>query len=481
MTRARPAGSPPDSIHQLTGDHEENSKKDLPRKAYASPGPSEDSGDHTRAYERGGPFWDRRHAEFLIEAGRRLSASLNTRRCARATAELATSLLADFAMVVLPHGPRPAFWLRAWAGRVEEGTIPAAATAEVSGLADALAGFPTAPSSRLDPGRIPCWVLPDGFGEVGHVLVTPLPGNEGPAGALLLVRGQGAPPFDEETEILVRVFAARAGAAVAAAVLYQEQSAVNRVLTEGLLPPRLPEIDQVELAGSLHASQHAGLIGGDFYDVYLPGGGGTDTAGHAPLVILGDVCGKGARAAVLAGQIRHSMRTLLLLEDDPERLVELLNRSLLASPAPDSYATLVLAAVRPDPGDGHVEVDLSVAGHPEPLILRADGRVEVVTARGTMLGALPRIDLTSVTVRLAPGELCLLYSDGITEALGGPTREERYELERLRSALATCAGMPAAAVVQRLEQITTEWIARGDQDDRALLAIQARPRGGRAT
>ncbi|MEV7013973.1 SpoIIE family protein phosphatase [Streptosporangium sp. NPDC051022] len=423
---------------------------------------------------------ERRRTEFLVEAGARLSASLNTRRCARAAVELAAAFLADAAMVVLPPaGRRQAGWLRATAGRrtLEEGSIGADATARVPGLTEALAGFPPVPSRWLDPGQVPAWLLPDGFGPAGHLLVTPLPGNGVPAGALVLARGQDGASFDEEAETLVRVFAARAGTALSAATLYQEQSATNAILTSGLLPPELPDVAGVRLAGSLRAAQQAGLIGGDFYDVYLPDAdAGADPGAEAggPLVVLGDVCGKGARAAVLAGQVRQSLRTLLLVDDRPERLMPLLNRSLLASPSPNSYVTLALGALRPG-RDGHVRVDLIVAGHPPPLILRRDGTVHETSARGSLLGALRNTVLTPAAVDLAPGEVCLFYSDGITEAFGGPSGREMYGGQRLKNALATCAGMPVSAVVERLEQISTDWLAGTTQDDRALLAVQAEP------
>ncbi|GAA3097929.1 SpoIIE family protein phosphatase [Streptosporangium carneum] len=416
---------------------------------------------------------ERGRTRFLAEAGPRLSASLNTRRCARATVELAVPFLADTAMVVLPPaGRRQAAWLRASAANrfLEEGAISTATTVQVPGLAEALAGFPPVPSRWLDPGQVPQWLLPEGFGRAGHLLVTPLPGNGVAAGALVLARREDGEPFDEEAETLVRVFAARAGTAISAAALYQEQSATNAILTSGLLPPELPELPGVRLAGSLRAAQQAGLIGGDFYDVYLPG----SHPGEEALVVLGDVCGKGARAAVLAGQVRQSLRTLLLLEERPERLVPLLNRSLLASSSPNPYVTLALGALRTAP-DGHVRLELAVAGHPSPLILRRDGTVQEVSARGSLLGALKTTVLTPATVDLAPGEVCLFYSDGITEAFGGPSGKEMYGTQRLKNALSTCLGMPVSAVVERLEQISTDWLAGTTQDDRALLAVQAEP------
>ncbi len=406
---------------------------------------------------------ERERTQFLVEAGRRLSASLNTRRCARATTELATGLLADAAMVVLPPGGlRRTAWLRSSEAGLEEGEMPVAHADQVPGLAEALAGFPPVPSRWLDPNQAPEWLLPAGFGSVGHLLVTPLPGNGVPAGALVLARREGRPGFDDETETLVRVFAARAGAAISAAVLYQEQSATNAILAGDLRPPPLPVVEGLELAGSLRSAQQTALIGGDFYDV-LPTPDG-------PLVTLGDVCGKGPRAAVLAGQVRHSLRALLLLERDPEQLMHLINKALLASYTPRSHVTLVLGAIRP--GEG--VIDLAVAGHPPPLLLRADGLVEEVDARGTLLGAIKSgsITLRTATVDLTPGDLLLLYSDGITEAFGGPTGREMYGHTRLKTALATCAGMPATAVVERLEQLNSDWLAGGVFDDRALLAIR---------
>ncbi|MEU4834358.1 PP2C family protein-serine/threonine phosphatase [Streptosporangium sp. NPDC023615] len=460
---------------------------------------------------------ERARTAFLIEAGRRLSASLNLRRCARTAIELAVPYLADAAMVVLPPtGRRQAGWLRLSGQdrRLQEGAIALTSAGQVPGLAEALAGFPPVPSRWLDPGQVPGWVLPEDFGPAGHLIVTPLPGNGVPAGALVLARHPGGPAFDEDAETLVRLFAARAGAAISAAALYQEQSTTNAILSDGLLPAPLPALRGVELAGSLRAARQAGLIGGDFYDVYLPespscpagaavpagaapldgpdgpegpaGPVGPDTGGSwdggssdgAPargaMVVLGDVCGKGPRAAVLAGQVRHCLRSLLLVEHRPDRLLPLLNRSLLSSPTPNPYVTLVLATLRPAPG-GHLRVNLAVAGHPPPLILRRDGSVHECAARGSMLGALKRPLLTPEEIDLAPGELCLLYSDGITEAFGGPTGRQMYGEERLKGALAGCAGMPATAVVERLEQISTDWLGGDVQDDRALLVVRARP------
>ncbi|MEV6986161.1 SpoIIE family protein phosphatase [Sphaerisporangium sp. NPDC051017] len=416
--------------------------------------------------------------QFLLEIGSRLSASLNTRRCAHATAELATSFLADAATVVLsPDDRRRVRWLRAVAERAapEEGEVPATAAAVVPGLREALAGLPG--SIRwLDPGDAPEWLLPGEFGPPRRLLVAALPGNAICTGALVLARRADGPAFDADAEMMACALAVRAGAAISAAVLYEKQSSINAILTADLLPRPLPELEGMELAGSLRASQQAGQIGGDFYDAYLPEPGGGPE--RAAMLILGDVCGKGAQAAVFAGRVRHCLRALLLLESRPERLVDLLNRSLLDSPVPYSQVTLVLGALH-RAARGHLCIDLAVAGHPPPLILRQDGTVDEVASTGCLLGVLEETGVRPVTVDLAPGEVCLLYSDGITEAFGGPIGREMYGEDRLKSALASCAGMPASALVERLEQLSTDWLAGGDHDDQALLAIRSGPPSGR--
>jgi serine phosphatase RsbU (regulator of sigma subunit) len=376
--------------------------------------------------------------------------------------------LADAAVVVLPVNRRQSEWMRlVRAGAVEEGMLRESVLSEVPGLGEALGGFPPIPSRWLDAAQAPAWLLPEELGPIGALLVTPLPGNAEPAGALILARRGPQAEFTGEDEILARIFAARAGAAISAAALYRDQVDTTAILQADLLPPELPQPDGVELIGSYQAAREALRIGGDFYDVFGPTALSGDT-----VIALGDVCGKGPEAAVLTGKVRQTLRALRLVEAAPERMLTVLNQALLQSGRQHRFVTLVVGSVSRSE-HGRVRLTLASGGHPAPLVLRTDGTVEEVPTSGTLIGVVPQTVVHPATVELAPGELCLLYSDGLTEARGGPTGNEQYGEHRLIDALSTCRGMPGAAAVERVRQLVSDWVHGGVRDDIAMLAVRA--------
>jgi len=261
------------------------------------------------------------------------------------------------------------------------------------------------------------------------------------------------------------LFAARAGAALSAARLYSGQAEITRMLMRDLLPPRLHEVHGVEFAGAYRASGRGALVGGDFYDVHPS----EDPSGET-VVVLGDVCGMGLEAAVLTGKIRNTLAALLPLAGDHLQVLSMLNRALLTGES-NRFATLVLASV--SRRGAEVRLRLTSAGHPPPLIVRNDGQVEESPTRGVLVGALPDLRATTVETTLAPGETCLLYTDGITEARGGPLGPEMFGERRLSKALSNCAGLLGEAIVERIQMLATQWAGTGGTDDMALVAITA--------
>jgi serine phosphatase RsbU (regulator of sigma subunit) len=406
-------------------------------------------------------------AAFLLEASSVLMTSLNVDRCREATVQLAARDLAHAAVVVTPasRGRRMPIFYGDSTGKVEQRSVDAD-PASVTGLSEALHGFPAVPSRLIDAATLPDWLIPHSFsGPVGSVMIIPLPGHGASAGALVLLRRAGAAAFSEDEEELARLFAARAGAALSAARLFVEQAAVTRTLMRDLLPPQLRSVHGIEFAGRYRASEDYGVVGGDFYDLHPAA-----TSDGETLVVLGDVCGKGLDAAMLTGKIRNTLHALTPLAGDHRAVLELLNEAMLSAEHA-RFATLVLASVVNR--DGEVVLRLSSAGHLPPLIIRDGGRVEQADTCGTLIGALPNISVQSFETTLAPGETCVLYTDGVTEARGGPLGAFHLGEARLGAALAECAGMPAEAVVERVMRLASEWTGPQVHDDIAVVAITA--------
>lgn len=412
-------------------------------------------------------------SEVLAKASSALLSTLNVPRCMEVAASMAAEHLAEAAVLIAPPQGRGHQITYASQAGVVTRTTRRVDVATVPGLAEALQGYPPVPARWIDPAAIPDWVIPDGFtGPVGSVIVTPLPGHGVPAGALILLMSSTEQAFTEGEEVFARLFAARAGAALSAARLYTEQAAITATLMRELLPPPLQNVQGVEYAGSYRAAKDHERIGGDFYDVH-PGA----SPDEETLVVLGDVAGKGLDAAVLTGKIRNTLHALLPLAEDHERILNLLNGALLNSHHA-RFATLVLASVRRR--GGQTRLRLTSAGHMPPLIVRNDGTVEEVPTHGTLVGALPAVTAHTAHTVLAPGETCLLYTDGITEARGGPLGDEFFGERRLQRALAECAGLPAEAVVERVQMLAAQWLGAGRHDDMATVAIYA-PKAGPPT
>ncbi|MEU5401021.1 GAF domain-containing SpoIIE family protein phosphatase [Streptomyces sp. NPDC005963] len=408
---------------------------------------------------------ERERTAFLAEASNTLLSSLNLDRCMDVTAQLAAEHLADAALVVAPRRGH-----RLPVVMCDHGGSPRRSTwevdpEEVPGLGEALQGFPPVPSRWIDPASAPEWLIPEGLGTVGSIVVTPLPGHGVPAGALILLRRGGEAAFSEAEEVFARLFATRAGAAMSAARLYAEQSSLSQTLMRDLLPPALHQISGVEFAGGYRPSKDHERIGGDFYDVHPAA-----TEGEASFAVLGDVCGKGLEAAVLTGKIRNTLHALLPMAGDHQKMIDLLNGALINSHH-TRFATLVMAsAVREA---GCVRLRVTSAGHPPALIVRHDGTVEEGASRGTLVGVLPTARATTTLELLAPGEFCVLFTDGITEARGGPMGDELFGEDRLKEALAQCAGMPAEAIVEHVQMLAGQWLGSGPHDDMAVVVIAA--------
>ena len=132
---------------------------------------------------------------------------------------------------------------------------------------------------------------------------------------------------------------------------------------------------------------------------------------------------------------------------------------------------VTVAAVMLTPGEDGVRVDYACGGHPPPIVVRHDGRVEQLTAEGQIVGALPAVEPVAERSWLAPGDALVLYSDGFTEVRQGTQMLGETGLVEALSDMAPGSG--GAAIVERLRATAASF---GPQrDDMALLVVTASP------
>jgi len=256
----------------------------------------------------------------------------------------------------------------------------------------------------------------------------------------------------------------QAAHAIERARLYEERAYVARTLQAGLLPERLADVPGLEVAVRYHSIADGGAVGGDFYDCF-------DISPGRWLVAVGDVAGKGTAAAVLTGLARHTLRAIALRDERPEDMLRFLNEALRRQSADSAFCTVGCATLEHREGGGF-DVRLASGGHPYPLLVRADGTVEEVVVRGTLLGVEADPVLEPATLALAPGDTLVMYTDGVIDA-----REESGEHfgeERLHAALQAAAGGDAEAVAAALDE-TVAAFEEDSRDDRAILVLRVSP------
>lgn len=212
----------------------------------------------------------------------------------------------------------------------------------------------------------------------------------------------------EELELFEEV-ADRLAVAADAAALSAERTVAARTLQSSLLPQTLPRIPGAVLAGRYLPARGGGEVGGDFYDVF-PLGDGTW------MLVIGDVCGKGVAAATVTAQARYTLRALAPAAPAPADALQELNRVLIAQREHDRFVTLAALRLHPVGAAGTARVEVACAGHPAPLLLRADGSHLAVPARGQLLGVFGTVGLEATELDLGPDEVLVAFTDGVTES-----------------------------------------------------------------
>lgn len=239
-----------------------------------------------------------------------------------------------------------------------------------------------------------------------------------------------------------------------------EARALAETLQRTLLPLSPPQIDGIDVGTAYRPAGDGSVVGGDFYDLFELREG---TWG----VTLGDVCGKGARAAIVTALARHTIRALAVRSSAPSEVLRGLHDAIARSDN-DSFCTALYLTASPE--DGEVCVCMSAGGHHLPLHVDAAGEITEVGRAGHMLGMLEPLRLHDEDVVIRRGEALVLYTDGVIEAARG---RELFGEDRLREVIFQHRQGSAQDIADAIAGAAVSFQGDDTRDDIAVVVLAA--------
>ncbi len=411
---------------------------------------------------------ERRRLEFLIAATAKLDTSLDPQHTLRRIAGTALPELAELCVIdVVDAGG-------AITATVAAATDPVLAE-EVEELhrSDPPDGHPSNPIAVALRTRALCVIeepvelpgVPAGEEQDAHRVLLHRAGYGALAAIPMVARGRllGAVSFARRRRFgsgrlaVLEDLTGRAGLAYDNACLYAERARVAHTLRRSLMPAALPAVPGLELESFFRPMGAGSEVGGDFYDVF-------GDRGDVWLVV-GDVCGKGAEAAVLTGFLRHTTVAYAREGAGPASVLKRVNRAMIEHDFDGRFATAILAHLG-FAGEG-VEVTIAAAGHPAGLVARAAGGAEELGSFGTLLGVFPDPRIAESTTTLHSGDALALYTDGLAEA---HAPERVLSVDQMIERLAAVRPRSARATIDALISLVD--LDDGARDDIAVLAMR---------
>jgi serine phosphatase RsbU (regulator of sigma subunit) len=294
--------------------------------------------------------------------------------------------------------------------------------------------------------------------DISSALTVPLPARGRILGAMTLAT-EGDRRLSEADLTLALELGARAGLSVDNARLYGDRAHVAQTLQASLLPPQLPRVPGMRVAARYRPAAEGVEVGGDFYDVFPAGS-------DRWVMVVGDVCGKGAEAAAVTALARYTLRADAGRELTPREALTRLNAAMIRQQEDGRFLTLAYAVLTHEK-DG-VRLVVACAGHPPPVVLR-NGRGSVLLGHpGSLLGVFDDPNFVERSVILEPGDSAVFYTDGVTE--GNPGR--RMTPDELADRLAPHGHKAPDEVAREVERAALGQDGEMLRDDVAVLVTQ---------
>jgi sigma-B regulation protein RsbU (phosphoserine phosphatase) len=240
----------------------------------------------------------------------------------------------------------------------------------------------------------------------------------------------------------------------------EQELAIAASIQESLFPSKLPALFASDIAAR---NRQARQVGGDYYDVLRLGG----TPGRH-LLCVADISGKGLPAALLMSNIQATLRAITRTPTPLAELATMTNALLFASTPSNRFATAFLLDYDPETG-ASVYVN---CGHNDGIVLRRDGTVELLTTTGLPVGLFAKAAYEEGRVELAPGDLLMLYSDGVPEA--SDIHEQDFGMERVIEVLKSHRDLPAAELADLMIKQIDAFVGTAPQFDDITLMVMKR-------
>ncbi|MFB7212516.1 SpoIIE family protein phosphatase [Streptomyces sp. NPDC056255] len=406
--------------------------------------------------DRGGP-------SFLAETSELLAGQLDEAMVTALAAQLLVPRLADWC----------AIWLGTPGTGLQLSRVWHADEQRIGPLREELERMP--PPAAVRTGGTP-WPCPASAGADpagGSAFAFPLEAPNIDQGVLLLGRA-GQLQMTDTVVRMVQAVARRVAQAVFTARQYTRQRAISAVLQRRQLPAKLARIAGVDTAVVYEPHGEGQTVGGDFYDIFPMGQGRW-------CFLLGDVQGKDPEAMSITGLARHLVRLLAREGHGVESVLGRLNIAM-AEESAEAYAlggeqpgprflSLLYGELTVAPGRAGAGCTVASAGHPPPLHLFADGRVEPASEPQMLLGIDEGAEFRASTFDLAPGETLLCVTDGVTERRCGNWQLD--DNDGLADILRQGMGLGARALAEHVRRAAHDFGVGPVEDDLSVLVLQA--------
>jgi sigma-B regulation protein RsbU (phosphoserine phosphatase) len=304
---------------------------------------------------------------------------------------------------------------------------------------------------------------------IRSIMCVPLLVKSNLTGLITIYNKKVGPGFTEDDQRLLTIIAAQSAQLIENAKLYQESLKLAQVreqqknayeIQRNLLPSSNPEVDGYDIAG---ASTPAQTVGGDYFDFIKMIG---DRWG----VCLGDVSGKGIPAALLMANLQATLRGQVFSDVTVDELVDRSNKMMYANMDDERFVTLFYGRIDPQ---SH-ELSYCNAGHEPPLLFTTDGELTRLATTGIALGVLDAAIYKEQSITMRPGDLLVIYSDGVPDATNASN--EMFGSERFESVIREHRDKPAAELTESITKAVREFVGNAPQfDDLTLIVVKRDP------